>query len=139
MTDLVDQMIWEQVRDTLTRIKHDEPEFRFTDLTDAVIKAIRTAYNLRRKNKEKDIAWTGPQFDKDNFSDHLAACCFSPEHKLTAENLRYSEEDQGRDALEEIVGVAVQLGIEQGIRMMSKRLNQTDIYFTVHDSIHKEK
>lgn len=85
---------------------------RFTDITEPIIKAIRFAYNLKRKNTQRDIPWEGLDIGKEE-----QACCFSPIEKLTAFNLEYSLDSQGRDALTEIVGVAVQLGIEQGRRM----------------------
>lgn len=85
---------------------------RFPDLVEPVCKALRQAYSMRRKNKNKDIKWTGPPQGR--------ACgvgSFEHAEKLLKENMKYSLEDQGRDALTEIVGVAVQLGIEQGERM----------------------
>jgi len=84
----------------------------FSDLTEAVCKALRSAYSMRRKNKNKDIQWTGPPQGR-----ACGVCSFEHEEQLMAENMKYSLEDQGRDALTEIVGIAVQLGIEQGERM----------------------
>ena len=43
--------------------------------------------------------------------------CFSPDKQLSAENLKYSEDDQGRDALDEIIGLVFRLGVEQGRRI----------------------
>ena len=85
---------------------------RFTDITEPVIQAMRFAYTLKRKNIQRDIPWEGLDIGREE-----QACCFSPIEKLTAFNLEYSLDSQGRDALTEIVGVAVQLGIEQGRRM----------------------
>lgn len=84
----------------------------FPDLVEPVCKALRQAYSMRRKNKDKDIKWTGPSQARS-----CSASCFEHEEHLMADNMRYSLEDQGRDALTEIVGIAVQLGIEQGERM----------------------
>jgi hypothetical protein len=47
------------------------------------------------------------------------------EETLKAEWLKVSDEDQGRDALQEIIGCALRLGIEQGFRMLAKNhMNQ---------------
>lgn len=81
----------------------------FEELTEPVCKAIRFAYGLKRKNRDKDIAWSGPTLRSAN--------ALPPEEALKSENLLYCEEDQGRDALMEIVGLAIQLGIEQGRRI----------------------
>ncbi len=84
----------------------------FEDLTKPIVKAIKFAYSIRRKNKDKDVPWTGPGVGASE-----RACCPPPKEMLSAENLKYSMDDQGRNALEEIVGVAIRLGIEQGRRI----------------------
>ncbi len=82
---------------------------RFSLLTGAVRKAIKFAYKLERKNTKKDIPWT--TYDQGG-TTHLSA-----EETLTKKNLDWSLEDQGIDALDEIIGVAIRLGIEQGKRI----------------------
>ena len=84
----------------------------FEDLTRPVIRAMRFAYSMKRRNEDKDIPWAGPALGRD-----MRATCLPYDTALSAANLRYSKEEQGRDALTEIVGVAVQLGIEQGRRI----------------------
>lgn len=84
----------------------------FYKITEPILEAVRFAYNLERKNKNKSIPWNGL-----DIGDKEKAGSFSPTEKLRAGNLKYSLEDQGRDALEEIIGLAVQLGIEQGRRI----------------------
>ena len=83
--------------------------YDFEELVKSVVKALKGAYTLRRKPLV-DIKWEGPELEQ---------YCYSlpPAERLTAENLRYSQEDQGRSALEEIIGIAVALGIQQGINM----------------------
>ena len=94
---------------------------RFSDLADPVIKAIKFAYKLERRNEDKDIKWTGYDIgERDKIT------CFSPDEKLTAESLAFALEDQDRDALSEIITVAVQLGIEQG-RRISKRDSESEM------------
>jgi len=80
----------------------------FTKLTRPIIRAIHFAYGLRRKNRHRNIPWGGPETPSTN------ATCFPPRESLQVGNLKYEENDQGRDALTVIVGLAVRLGIEQG-------------------------
>lgn len=81
----------------------------FEKLTEPVIKALRQAYSMQRRNRTKDIKYSGP--------DHkFQANCPPIRERLKAESLEYEREDQGRSALEVIIGHAVQLGIEQGKR-----------------------
>lgn len=79
---------------------------------DPIVKAIRFAYDLIRKNQNRSIPWKGPSIGRPEAATSLEA-----RNRLSAEMLRYSEEDQGRDALDEIIGVAIQIGIEQGRRI----------------------
>jgi hypothetical protein len=79
--------------------------YDFEELVEPVVKALKSAYVLRRKPLA-NIKWCGP-----DISNGFALL---PSERLTAENLRYSEQDQGRHAIDEIIGIAVTLGIEQG-------------------------
>ena len=92
--------------------------FNFRDLVGPVRTAIEFAYRLERRNTGRSIPWDGP-----NVGDRTLVCGFSPVEKLRCDNLKYSDEEQGRDALTEIVGIAVQLGIEQGRRMAVEKLD----------------
>jgi hypothetical protein len=47
-----------------------------------------------------------------------------PDKRLTLESLQYELEDQDRDVLTVILSIAVQLGIEQGRRLMMEDLPQ---------------
>lgn len=83
----------------------------FSDLAGALRKAFEFGYDFKRKNEDKDIPWNGPP--------HGPACavtCLDPTDALTAKNLRYSLADQGRDLLDELLALALQMGIEQGRR-----------------------
>ncbi len=84
----------------------------FEELTGPVCRAIRFGYQLERRNKDTSIPWTGLDIGKCE-----KAAGFSPHDKLHSTNLEYDENEQGRDALEVLVGIAVQLGAEQGRRM----------------------
>ncbi len=90
----------------------------FSDLADPILKAIRFAYKLERKNIDKDIKWTGYDIGQDDM-----ATCISPNEKFTVKNLVWALEEHGIDALHEIITVAVQLGIEQGRRIHRGTVN----------------
>ena len=84
----------------------------FTELKDHIREAILFAYNIKRKNKNRIIPWKGYDIGEDT-----KITSFSPDERFRVHNMKYSEEDQGRDALDEILAVAIQLGIEQGRRI----------------------
>lgn len=85
----------------------------FDALAGPLMRAVQFCYNLERRNHNKSVPWKGP-----NIGSNELACCLPAKEKLSAKNLAYSEEDQGRDPLQEIIGLAIQLGIEQGRRIM---------------------
>ena len=85
----------------------------FEELVAPLRKAVSKVYNLKRKNEDKDIPYNGYGFNVLS----IQATSLNPEEALTAENLRYSDEDQGRDPMTTIISLAVQLGICQGYRV----------------------
>ncbi|KKL09282.1 hypothetical protein LCGC14_2567440 [marine sediment metagenome] len=89
---------------------------RFCDMAGPVCEGIRFAYDLSRKNHHCSIPWNGYQIGQQDL-----ACCRDPHEALEIEQLHYDEQEQGRDALEVLVGIAIQLGIEQGRRMEYER------------------
>jgi hypothetical protein len=84
----------------------------FELIASAICEAVRFAYKLERQNESKNIPWKGP-----NIGQRERATCHQPREQLSAEMLAFALEDQGRDALDEIVAVALRLGIEQGRRI----------------------
>jgi len=90
----------------------DDKPIDFEQLSAPLVRAVRFAYKLQRQNTDKDIPWSGPEIGKD-----CAATCLPPKTALSAKNLAYSNDEQGRDALTEIIGLAIQMGIEQGRRI----------------------
>ncbi len=96
----------------------DGTPMRFETLSQSVCKAIRSAYQLERVKKGVGIPWTGP-----NIGENSLACSLSPWESLKAKSLAWQLEDQGRDALQIIVCLALQLGIEQGRRARNKELH----------------
>ena len=88
----------------------------FDDLARPVVDAIKSAYDLKRKNRGRDIPWTGPPVGK----SEAATCCDHAE-LLSAEGMGWQEDDQGFEAIEVIVAIALRLGIEQGRRVQLQR------------------
>ncbi len=70
----------------------------FENIIVPIKKAIKFAYKIKRINSDKDIIWTGL-----DIGQREKTSCIGPDEQLTAENLKYSLEDQGRDALDEIL------------------------------------
>lgn len=92
----------------------------FTDLVAPCRSAIEFAFDLKRKNRNRSIPWGGYDIGSDT-----KVTTFAPDEALRLRNLRYNEQDQGRDALDVILGIAIQLGIEQGRRVAYERLETT--------------
>ena len=82
----------------------------FDGLCEDLRKAVNAAYKLTRLNAGKDIPWTGHDIGK-----NLKHCSMSPDEWLMAESLAYNKE-RDRDAMDVILGIAIQLGMEQGRR-----------------------
>jgi len=82
---------------------------------DEIVKPLRDAvdqlYVLKRVNKGMDVHWDGL-----DIGEAEKVCSFSPDEKLSDAQLTYDDEEQGRDPMEVLLGLAVQLGIEQGRR-----------------------
>jgi len=94
----------------------DNQPASFEKIADAVCDAIKFAYKLKRKNLDLDIPWKGPNIGKSE-----RGTCLQPHEQLTAEYLNWVEQEQDRDALDEVVGLALRLGIEQGRRIEYNR------------------
>ena len=90
----------------------DETTVMFNKIADPIKEAIEFAYDLTRQNKRKSIPWHGLDIGEAEKVSNL-----TPKERLKKTQLDHSLEDQGRDALDEIIGIAVQLGIEQGRRI----------------------
>ncbi len=103
----------------------------FHDIVSPIRKAIEFAYELRRINKQKNIPWGG--FD---IGEMEKITCFSPSDNLRYKHLKYSLEEQGRDALDEILGICIRLGIEQGRRKTIRKFKEQEVK---HDSTRTHK
>lgn len=100
----------------------------FGDLVEQVLNALNVAYKLERQNTDLDLPWEG--FDR---SREDMAACRPLADTLSAEGLAFSLEDQGREAIEEIIGAAIALGMEQGKRVLLRdmRLRMTTLHMFV--------
>lgn len=94
--------------------------WNFEELCQAIRRSIEFAYRVERKNKGKSIPYDGPELT----SSRILACSFNIKETFTDDGTEFCglvyHEDRGRDALEVIIGKAVQLGMEQGWRMLGE-------------------
>lgn len=88
----------------------------FDKLVTPIADAVRFCFDMERKNRDEDVPYTGME------KAHVSlVTSFPADEALTAEQLRYDDEDQGRDALHVIIGIAISVGMEQGIRHARSR------------------
>jgi len=99
-----------------------EPE----KLRDIVIPLKRTLKDLISSMKSystsKDLFYDGF-----TLGDNELITCLPPDQSLTFKNLCKEKKDQNRDPFDVILGIAVQLGIEQGRRIYKKYEKHLDI------------
>ena len=88
----------------------------FAELADPIRNAIDFAYDLKRINEEEPILWEGLDISK-----HEKITTPAPNWSLSLEGLKYNQ-DQARSALTAIITIAVQLGIEQGRRLIKQEI-----------------
>lgn len=86
----------------------------FSDMAEALRRSVDAAYDLERKDRTKDVPYDGPEIE----ASAVLSTSFTVAEALTAEQLNYDEDNQGRDAMHVILGKAIQLGMEQAYRMM---------------------
>jgi hypothetical protein len=111
--------------------ENDKPAV-FEEIAIDICSAIRFAYKINRKNKNKDIPWSGVDIGRCSMN-------LSPEEQFRAGSLANSLEEQGRDALTEIVGVALRLGIEQGRRISAPEIKTLNNLCKVYESLHSDR
>lgn len=91
----------------------------FCELVNPIIAAIKFCYDLKRKNEDKDVPYNGyPNGWRERVTTP------TPAEWLTTKSLKWNEEDQGREVLEVIISIALQLGIEQGRRIVAKEVRR---------------
>ena len=93
----------------------DDDKISFDSIVNDFALAIRFAYTLRRKNYWLEIPYNGH-----DIPEWLKASCLPADQQVTMENLVRQEKDQGRPALDVILGVALQVAMEIGYRRGKK-------------------
>jgi hypothetical protein len=99
----------------------------FTDITGPLVDSARRL--LKVEWDGKDVPYEGFPLGLE-----MQAGSFNPDEKLKAEQIRYDDEDQGRDPLEVMIGIAVQVGIEQG-RRIDRQKNGARTEYEVSEAI----
>ena len=87
----------------------------FEDLADPIVKALKFVIRNKGVRIADDVVipYKGYNIGKDDL-----ACCFDPVEKLSTERRNYDRDNQGRDIYDLLVSLAIQLGIEQGRRIL---------------------
>lgn len=80
------------------------------ELEEPLKKLLEDAYRMERRDPDSDIPWTGPKSPM--FLNDMPY-----DIRLTAENLRKEAVEQGKDPLDILVNITLELGMEQGRRM----------------------
>ncbi len=94
------------------------------ELTKPIVEAIQSAIELdSNTDAEKvGVVWNGPRL----MSKWLRATIPQPEVQLQPEQLKYHAE-RGRSVFDVIAGIAIQLGIEQGMRIYEENYLEQEI------------
>lgn len=92
----------------------------FDDLVLPVVQTVKAAYWYEKKPLKFGLTYNGLPLT----SCEILATSLTISEKLSAENMKYDEEEQGREPLEVLIGIAVQLGIEQGLRISKERYDR---------------
>lgn len=93
--------------------RYPAEERRYMDDVAPFMKTIRKKLKLSRKNLKKDIPYVGYPNGRS-----VRAGCFEPNERFMAERMEYDLYDQGRDALEVIIGSMITCLSEQGARLI---------------------
>ena len=108
----------DEIERYLTMKKWPENETKtvyFGDLVDPLVQSMEHIYHLEIKNLD-DIPYDGYELGKNEGTSNL-----TPHEQLTKENLEYSLTEKGRSPLQEVLSIAVRLGIEQGRRIQMEK------------------
>ena len=97
----------------------------FEDLVEPVVQSIGHAYTLKRRN-----AWENIPYNGYNIGWDALVSCPDPIVQLDVDKIERSIE-QGRSPMHVLVGIAVQLGIEQGVRIEKKRTQHLELLIEV--------
>ena len=103
----------------LKKEKKKSSPTRFDSMLDPVLENIRSQFDFVRKNEGADIPYNGYPIGRES-----RACCLDISYAFTAGSLEYNLDDQGRDALEVIVGSLITVAAEQGRRLYTAELQK---------------
>ena len=92
----------------------------FNDIAAPLCKIFKEAMEKGADVYKDGLVWEG--FDIGETMKHIA---LSPDQRFTPENLLHSKIEQGRDVFDEIITLAIQLGIEQGRRAKLREIRDS--------------
>lgn len=99
----------------MAKNKNKQDTWVFSELVDSLRRSVDFSYKLERTNEGKDIPWDGPILTTniliagaDNIRERLA--------EQDPEELKFANKQA--DAMDRVLTCAIQLGIEQGFRML---------------------
>ena len=104
----------------------DNKTVTFSDLVTSVRECVDFHYRLSRKNTVEPMNYQG--YD---IGSSVKATSLSPDEALSLEQLDYDLTVQGRDAMDTIIGIAIQLGVEQGRRIEHENVKLLELMNTV--------
>jgi len=90
----------------------------YSDVMDPIKRALKIAIK-----QGGSIYETGIKYKGYDLAIEELATVLSPDEALSAEILKYTKEDQGRDVYDAILNITFCLGIEQGRRMLRRNLD----------------
>ena len=111
----------------MTEWPEDGSPALFENLSTPIVSAIRFAYHLERQNQHKNIAWNGPPWT-------TLYPVVKTEERLKAGILTQLWHKNNKTALDEIIRLAIQLGIEQGERLFKQTTEYKDLK-NFHDTV----
>lgn len=86
----------------------------FVDLVTPLVEVFEKLYEIGWENTDEDIVYDGYEID----DLHI---CIAAEESFTSENLHWQQSDQGREPIEILLAIAVQLGIKQGRKLAAEK------------------
>ncbi len=92
------------------------------NLAEAISEAIQTAIQLGPDVNEKGVPWNGPRF----VSNLILAVTAQPGDQLSSKSLKYHSE-KGRNVFDVIAIIAIQLGVEQGLKIYEEDYLEAEI------------
>lgn len=102
-------------------IEQEEPSAA-ESLAEAISNTIQVAIHLGPDAIEKGVPWAGPHL----VSKLMLAVSPQPEDQLSSKTLKYHSE-KGRNVFDVIAMIAIQLGIEQGLKIYEEDYLEAEV------------